>query len=302
MTRLSVIIVTYNSAGTIAPCLRSLRGQLPEDHFIEILVVDNASRDSTRDILRNELAGETILLNSENRGFAAAVNQGLEQASGDIILLINPDVVVDHSFLAELLEFFKNRREADIAGAMVSDMSGVRQPSCWDLPSMRTLALECFLPHSLALPRVTVSPDVTCEVKMVSGVCMAFRRKVYEQIGGFDERFFMFYEDADYCRRAGEEGMNVYFLAEAKIRHTVSSSSSENFPEFIRRIWKSRLQYIRKYHGSLYVFGARLLCLAGTCLKIPAYFLVGFLAGNRKFISLAGTYAAILPVIFGPLE
>ena len=302
MERISIIMVTYNSADVIRSCLQSIREQLTEPTAAEIIVVDNASADGTQEILREELRGGVILLNSVNRGFAAAVNRALGKISGDIILLINPDTVVEDLFFMNLRNFFCNHPEECLAGPLVTDTSGGRQPSCWQVPSLWTLALECFLPHAWSTPLVTLSPNATCEVEMVSGVCLAMRRGVYETVGGLDERFFMFYEDADYCRRARLRGFRVFFVAEMRIRHHVSSSSSRNFSEFLRRIYRSRLQCIGKYHSAVYVLCARAICFAGMCVKIPAYAVSGVITGRKKWFSLARNHASAIPGIFGSLE
>jgi len=302
MERLSIIIVTYNSADVIRPCIRSIREQLTEGIAAEIIAVDNASVDGTQEILRDELRGGVILLNSVNCGFAAAVNQALGKTSGDIVLLMNPDVVIEGLFFTNLLKFFGDHPEGCLAGPLVMDITGNRQPSCWRAPSLGTVALECFLPHSWSMPMVTLRPDATCEVEMVSGVCLAMRRRVYEALGGLDERFFMFYEDADYCRRARSRGFKVFFVAEVGLRHRVSSSAARNFPEFLRWIYRSRLQFIAKYHGPRYVLSARLVCFVGVCLKIPAYFVFGVTSGRKDLFSLARSHVSAIPEIFGSLK
>jgi len=302
MERLSIILVSYNSADFIRPCLQSILKQSTEPAATEIIVVDNASVDGTQEILKAELREGIILLNAENRGFAAAVNQALEKSSGEIILLINPDTVVEDLFFTNLRNFFHDHLEECLVGPLVTDASGTRQPSCWHVPSLWTLALESFLPHSWSMPLVTLGPDATCEVEMVSGVCLAMRRGVYETIGGLDERFFMFYEDADYCRRARLRGLKVFFTAEMRIRHHVSSGSSKNFSAFLLRIYRSRLQCIGKYHGTVYVLCARVISFAGVCLKVPAYIVSGMITGRKRWFALARNHVSAIPGIFGSLE
>src|SRR5208283_1849348 len=136
----SVIIVTYNSADVIADCLKSVKRSVPSGIEYELIVVDNASSDSTREILHKDFSDVVLIENTENVGFGAGVNRALARASGDILLCLNPDTIVAGSFVPLLLDFFKIHSEASIVGCNIKDMQGNRQVSCWNVPSLRTVA------------------------------------------------------------------------------------------------------------------------------------------------------------------
>src|SRR2546426_5468751 len=186
----SIVIVTHNSSEVIGPCLRSLLSQGTDSVRYEVVIVDNASTDKTLAMARSQYEQALLVANTSNLGFAAGVNSGFARAGGEILLIVNPDTIVQPGFLKGLTEFIERTPQASIVGCRLLGENDKPQPSCWRSPALGTLFLESFLPYSLSLSLVAESPNSSREVEVVSGACMAVRRKAFEQLNGFDPRFF----------------------------------------------------------------------------------------------------------------
>src|SRR2546421_586360 len=141
---ISVIIVTYNSSQVILPCLESIF--LPSKPRVDVIVIDNASEDSTASIVRQKFPQVILIENKQNMGFAGGVGRAAEKAHGELLLLLNPDLSLRDRFIDSLLEFFGRSPQASIIGARLTDDGGKPQPSCWETPGLKTLRFEAFLP------------------------------------------------------------------------------------------------------------------------------------------------------------
>lgn len=216
--------MTYNSAASIGECLDALRPSWTE--LFELLIVDNASADKTCSIVREHSLAPRLITNHSNVGFATAVNQGCEGSRGGVIVLLNPDTRVEEAFLTKILQTFSAHSETAVIGCNLVDDRGAHQPSCWKTPSLLMVALEVFLPHSFALPLITVNPTTSAEVPMVSGACMGVRRDRFERLGGMDGQFFMYYEDADFCLRIRQQGFKVMFIPGIRVLHRAGGSTT----------------------------------------------------------------------------
>ncbi|MEW1976698.1 glycosyltransferase family 2 protein [Microbacterium profundi] len=244
---LSVIIVTYNSASVVEAAILGL----PSD--CEIIVVDNASTDSTLDILQAAPRDLTILPRSDNAGFAKAVNQGAKQATGDYLLLLNPDARIDESAVASVLDHLAHNPEMGIASPLVVEGDGAlktlaagHEPTIWRM-----------LTHATGLSRLSSGSDILRghyllrgqlgdqperDVSWVSGGCMFVRRQAWEQLGGLTERWFMYAEDVEFCLRAKAAGFGVRVIVSAKAYHAVGMSSvSTDSYQAPRTVWLENL-------------------------------------------------------------
>lgn len=252
MGDLSVVIVTYNPGEVALACLDALYGMEPPPH-LDVIVVDNASSDSTVEHLAQNYPDVLVVTNSENRGFAAASNQGVALASGRYVLLLNPDVIVHRGALAEMVAFLEDNPTVGIVGPRTFDGEGqvaltARPPYSVATVLGRYLGLGRLLPnlvwgrHWLACRRASAPFDVG----WVQGSCLMLRREVHKQTGGLDEGFFLFAEEADFCERALEAGWRVCFLPTASVTHYESSSVSRYVQTKVRSHHLSPLYYFRK--------------------------------------------------------
>jgi GT2 family glycosyltransferase len=269
--RFSVLIVNYASWPLTLRCIESLRETRYGD--FEIVVVDNDSVEPP------ELpSGVRLIRNKENLGFARAHNRGVAASGGDPIVIINPDTVVERDFFDHLKAFISKNPRVGIAGPRILDSGGDLQLSARREISVlsgflgRTSLLTRLFPKSSLVksqfPAVTDQSHPT-SVDWVSGACMVIRRETLWDVGPLDERFFMYFEDADLCRRARAAGWLVYYLPQVEIVHQTGASSRSR-PKAIWLLHKSAFLYHRKHgaHGPLGVYSA--MVLAGLSLRALA--------------------------------
>ena len=285
--KFSVVIVNYASWPLTARCVESLHQTGHED--LEVVVVDNDSVEPP------ELppAGVRLIRNPENLGFATASNRGIAASSGDLVVLVNPDSLVERGFFEKVGTFFEENHEVGIAGPRILDEDGELQLSARREISLvsgllgRTSLLTRLFPKSSLVksqfPAVT-SLEAPTQVDWVSGACMVLRRHTVEQVGGFDERFFMYFEDADLCRRVREAGWSVFYLPHVEVVHEAGGSSRSR-PRAIWLLHKSAFLYHRKHgaHGPLNIFSLLvLLGLSARALAKLAVSLAATLSPRRK--------------------
>ena len=269
--KFSVIIVNYASWPLTLRCIQSLQQTRYGD--FEIFVVDNDSVEPP------EVPSWVHLIrNKENVGFAGANNRGIAASSGDTIVLTNPDTLVERDFFERLEAFVSENPKAGISGPRIVDSEGHLQLSARrEISALsgflgRTSLLTRLFPKSSIVksqfPAVTDQSHPT-SVDWVSGACMVIRRDTLRDVGPLDERFFMYFEDADLCRRARAAGWLVYYLPHIEIVHQTGASSRSK-PKAIWLLHKSAFRYHRKHgvHGPFGAYSA--MVLAGLALRALA--------------------------------
>jgi GT2 family glycosyltransferase len=240
---LSIIIVNYNSGSYLKSCIASVKKYSPKCAY-EIIVVDNGSRKGDIGDLQEVYPEVGIVLNSKNEGFARANNQAVSKSRGKYLLLLNPDTLVLDKSLDGLLQFMEENSDAGAAGPTLLYPDGTRQPSCRRFPTPMNVFFgrNSLLTHWFPGNRFTQSYlrlDLDgCEeeeVDWVTGACMIIRRDTFQNVGGFDETFFLYVEDADLCYRLLKNGWKVFFVPEAQVIHqygaSVKSSKRQSMKE-----------------------------------------------------------------------
>ncbi len=252
---LSVLVVNYNAGPLLERCLSSLEKHLQEIPH-EICVVDNASVDGSPEQVRSQFPRVRLIANDTNRGFAAALNQGLRDTAGRYILWLNPDTELLDNGFQELLRHLDRNPKTGILGPYLADSNGRRQLSCRSFPSYRT---ALFNRHSLLtrwLPgnrfsRQYLHSDWDAftirQVDWVSGACLLHRREVSDQIGGLDEQFFLYCEDVDFCLRAKQKGWSVQYHPGARVLHRIAGSSRQTPYRSIAQRHRSLWRYYTKH-------------------------------------------------------
>jgi N-acetylglucosaminyl-diphospho-decaprenol L-rhamnosyltransferase len=285
MGTIGVVIVTYNSELEIGGCLDAL-----ESSGVPVVVVDNSSTDGTVAVVKARSA--ELVVNSENRGFAAAVNQGFAVLNCEFVLILNPD-----SILQSGLETLRDACALPGAGAAGGRLMGA--DGCPQVGFMvrRFPTVAAFALESLLLNRIWPTNPVNrkyraldldytrrLEVEQPAGAFLMVRHAVWEELGGFDEGFFpLWFEDVDFCLRAAERGYRVYYEPLAVAKHTGAHSISHLTVEMRQFYWyRSLLRYCAKHFrpGAL-----RVVCLAivtGSFLRLPVE-----LASRRSLKPLA---------------
>jgi GT2 family glycosyltransferase len=285
----SLVIVTYNSGAVIGSCLESFH----ESPGIEIVIVDNASTDNTVHLIESRFPAVILLKNSINKGFAAAANQGFARTSATWVMFLNPDTTIPENKINLLPEILRDQTQWSIAGCRMVDQSGNPQVSCWKSPSLFSLFLESSLPYSVSLPLITELPDTAREVEMVSGGCIIVRRDIFTELGGFDERFFLYYEDADLCLRARRAQHRIWYLPDIPVSHHVAISTEGNRGKFFEYIYSSKRAFYRKHFHGIRCSIASGFVISAVVLRIIAYGVIG-LFGAKEFRQLYSQHLQLL--------
>lgn len=289
----SVVIVAYRSRAHLSECLRSVAAQ-PEP--LEVIVVDNASADGTVALVRAELPAARVLVNEFNVGFAAAVNQGVREARGRFLLLLNPDASLAGATLTALVSATTGR--VGLAGARLVGPDGSPQPSAWQAPGLCGFVFDALLLRNLA-PRSRLdhieAPEsgAPLPVGCLSGACLLIRRECWEATSGLDERFFLYHEDWDLCLRARAAGWECVLVPEARAVHVLGGSAFQDRAAFVRRYHESRDAFIRKHWSGAHRLALLALHRAGILVRIVAYGLAGAL-GDAQRRADAAQHVALL--------
>ena len=251
VARVSAVVVNYNAGPDLVDALRSINGALPGREW-DAVVVDNASSDGSARIPSDLAPRVRVIANSQNTGFARGVNQGLAATTGEFVLILNPDCQLRTGAGEALLEEIQ-RPGCAIAGPRILDPDGNIQGSARGDPDMltglfgRTGWLRRALPHLGVSRRNVIDPVMSdsesAAVDWVSGACMLARRDALASVGGFDERYFLYWEDADLCRRLRRKGYEVRYVPAAVAVHKVGVSSRSSGAEAIRAFHESAYLY-----------------------------------------------------------
>lgn len=289
---ISVIIVSFNTRELILACLRSVFAGRGAGET-EVIVVDNASNDGSRDAIRKEFPGVKIIENRRNLGFSAANNIGLENATGSYAVLLNSDTELRPDGLKLMREFMDAHQEAGAAGPRLVYDDGTTQPSADSAPNLLTEFLHLFgfrrlIPgesvRRAAAPVLSKVSGKTVgtyfetysgileprEVDCVSGACIIARAGIVKQVGGLDDKFFMYMEDMDWCVRIKETGAKVYYVPEVEVVHHVGMSGepdAETAEKILVERYKSRLYYFRKHRGRGALFVERVMMAKAFAIR-----------------------------------
>jgi N-acetylglucosaminyl-diphospho-decaprenol L-rhamnosyltransferase len=288
MLQLSVIVVNWNVQDLLRTCLASLEAELgmtspgAAGKGTEIIVVDNASADGSVEMLRAEFPHVTTISNQHNAGFGAANNQALAQSNGRYVLFLNPDTEVKPGAIRRMLAFIEQRPQAGCAGPRLLNPDGSIQSSRRSFPGVATAFVESTVLQRYcgglgALRRFYSGRGDEHEPQRVDwlvGACLLMRRSALEEVGAFDERFFMYSEEMDLCYRLRQAGYEVWFVPEAEVVHHEGASSRQDL--FLRNVnfHESRYRFFRKHHGIApalalrwFVFGTFLFQVAEEAVK-----------------------------------
>jgi GT2 family glycosyltransferase len=231
---LSIVIVTWNNEHEIGDCLQSIRDHAGGLHC-EVWVVDNASRDGTLGLIREQFPEVRLIANPENRGFPAANNQAFERATGRYTLILNPDTILHPGTLKACVDYLVANEDTGAIGCRLIYADGeIQYDGARRFPDLLTLFVESFYLHMLRPPLPVLggthmrhwdhldSRDVEC----LSGAFMLARSEIVRELGGMKTDVFMFYEDMDFCFRIRKAGWKIHYLASAVTVHLHGASKS----------------------------------------------------------------------------
>lgn len=261
---LSVVILNYKTRGLLKQCLKGLLAR-PLEFTNEVIVVDNCSSDGTAAMIREEFPSVRCIENARNAGFAGGMNVGLRDAQGRYLLMLNPDIAILGNAIERMHRFLEERPDAGMCAPRLLNPDGTVQFSCRRFPTpsvitFRRSPLGSFPFAQRALRRfLMIDWDHASNgpVDWALGACLMVRRSAMESVGLFDERFFLYFEDVDWCRRFWEKKLPVYYLgADAELVHfhqrqsAASAGMAGIFSYPTRRHIESGLKYFMKYAGA----------------------------------------------------
>jgi GT2 family glycosyltransferase len=277
----AIVIVTYNSEGQIRECLESVFNQ--RQHISQqVIVVDNESRDGTANLIRSEFPEVELILPGENLGFAKGVNLGARHANAEFVLLLNPDtVILDHA-VDVIVDFARAHPSHGLYGGRTLKPDGSLEPSsCWGVPTLWSMALFAFGITTLASKNRWLDPeslgswerDTVREVGVITGCYLLTPLPVWNELGGLDERYFMYGEDVDFAMRAKAAGYRPVICPDAKLVHEVGQSSDTPAHKMLL-LYRGKASLVRTHwHGPAQKIGLFLLA-AGTALRASAWNLI----------------------------
>jgi N-acetylglucosaminyl-diphospho-decaprenol L-rhamnosyltransferase len=245
----STIVVTYNALPWVEQALESVPGT-------ELIVVDHGSTDGTLELVRERFP-EAIVIEQENKGFGAGNNAGMTAASGRWYLLLNSDAWLEPAALDALLAFAEAHPNAAVVGPRLLNPDRTLQRSVRGFPSVWRIATEYLFLRKLA-PRSRAlnafyaggfDHDAPCEAEFLMGSVLLVRPEAVEAVGGFDERYFMFSEETDWCYRFREAGWKVWFFPGAEAVHVGGATTTQNWGPMFREQVRGHLRFLADHRG-----------------------------------------------------
>jgi N-acetylglucosaminyl-diphospho-decaprenol L-rhamnosyltransferase len=233
MSPVTAIVVAFDSAHALPECLGALKAE-----GVPVIVVDNASTDDSAGIAERQ--GVRVIRNARNEGYGRANNAGVRAAETELVLIVNPDVVVQRGAVAALVDAARRYSDAEFFAPQIVEPSG----------------RVFFQPRSLLAPYLTNPtgrtslPEGEACAPFFSGACFLIRRDLFLRLGGFDENIFLFYEDDDLCRRVADSGSALIYVPKAVVRHARGRSSTPKRGRIFKSRWHqawSRAYVSRKY-------------------------------------------------------
>jgi len=263
---LTVIIVSYNTRELLLRCIESLYhggGHLT----LELFVIDNASRDGSAEAVARSYSQVHLIRNDENRGFARAVNQGLQASSGRNCLLLNPDAVAGRETLEAMADYLDAHPEAGAIGPQLLHEDGRLQNSIASFPTLATELLNKSLLRRLfpkRYPGKNRKYSGPVEVESLIGACMMVKRQVIDTVGLLDEGYFFFLEETDWCLRMRKAGWKIFFLPDLKVLHLQGKSASQKLTAARIEYYRSRYRFYTLHRGRV----TAMLLRAGLVVKL----------------------------------
>jgi GT2 family glycosyltransferase len=272
LSTVDIIIVNWNSGKQLYNCLQSVAATIKENWRLgKVIIIDNASSDSSLEGLDNIALPLYLIRNNTNLGFAAACNQGAKECKADYILFLNPDTMLFENSLSVPLEFMERpeNRHIGIVGIQLLDENGHVSRTCARFPKSgqffaKMLGLDCLF-HNISHFMVEWDHMNSREVDQVMGAFFLVRRSLFEELNGFDEKFFVYFEEVDFSLRARKRGWKTFYLADAQAYHKGGGTSEQVKAKRLFYSLRSRILYSYKHFSWL----SATLLLLGTMIIEP---------------------------------
>jgi GT2 family glycosyltransferase len=307
---LSIVIVSWNVKELLRNCLDSIRDKISSLSF-EVIIIDNASSDSSVEMIREEFSWVTLVVNKENSGFAKANNQGIKMSQGRNILFLNPDTLI----VSDAIQRMVARLDADLTlgaiGCRMLDFEGNLQMTCArNFPTPLNQFFEIMMLRRL-FPKNKLFGNALLSywdhkghryIDCFSGACFMVRKDVLNVIGGFDERYFMYAEDIDLCYRIKNTGFKLFYDGSIEILHYSGASSQRAdkvaFASVMMR--EANFWFMRQYYGKIKAHEYKILTAVGAlhriCVILIGMVLLRIVNENRMEFSM-GTLLKYIKIL-----
>ncbi len=260
----SIIIVSFNNPFILKQTIVSIKDKIDVPSY-EIIVVDNASVEGNVRMIKDDLSDVILIENPTNSGFGYACNLGAKNASGEYLLFVNSDIVLNGNPIPEMINIFNRFSDVGVVGCQLLNPDGSLQPSHFRFPGllMRFLQLSKIKYLILKLlPSARFKRDKIYEVDFVSGAFLMIKSELFFKLGGFDKRYFMYLEDADLCYQARKSGKINYGLNTNVITHLNENYEDVENPFVFKHLNKSQLLFYKKNYSK----GRKRLLIIMTCI------------------------------------
>jgi O-antigen biosynthesis protein len=299
VSEVSVVVVNYRTEDYLPACLESLR-KCSVSSEIDLVLVDNSKGGGAAEILKQHFPNAKLIENDRNLGYAKAVNQGVSTSHSEFIFIVNPDTVAKEGALDGLVEFMKTHPEAGIVGPKLVNTDGTIQLSCRRFYTLKTILLRRTFLGKIFRNSPSVKRHLMLdwdhnsarEVDWILGAAMMVRKTVISEVGPMDERFFLYFEDVDWCYRMRTFGWKVYYYPFSELVHHYRRQSAEaRFGKVQRAHLESWLRFYEKWSLLLYLvkrnreMAAKVVLLAADVASISlAFYLSYVVRANLGFV------------------
>ncbi len=260
MRKVSVVIVNYNVKDLILISLRTLFQYHPNTD-LEVIVVDNDSKDGSPEAIANEFPQVKLIANKFNAGFPAGNNQGFKIATGDYIFMLNPDTEFLENSIDPMIDFLEGHAEAWLVAPKLLNTDGTLQQSYWRYPTLTSVFCESFYMRFLLKKKnyKDKDPNTIFQGETFSGAALFFRKELIDRVGMLDETMFWI-EDVEFCWRANHNNYPCYYFPKTKIFHHIGQSAKKNYNISLSNQNYNKIKFFRKHHSKFASF--LILCIS----------------------------------------
>lgn len=262
MPKVSIVIVNFNTKNLVEDCVESINNSKPKTEY-EIIVVDNSTLENQK--VKSNNPKVLIIDNDENLGFAKANNIGIKKASGEYVLLLNSDTLVRKNAIDKLVEFAENTPEAGVVGAKLLNKDGSVQGSVYKDPTLTRTIRQYWLGKKGLLEKHAPNSKKAVPVENTVMAAFLITPKAIKEVGLLNEKYFMYFEDLDYCRRVRKARLKVYYLPEAEVVHLHGRSGKKLTDD--NNQWRRLIPSSIIYHGLIKHYLIYIVMWAGQKLR-----------------------------------
>lgn len=294
MPEFSVVMVNWNARDLLRSCLRSVQKNIPKSLKYELIVVDNNSSDRSVEMVKKDFPKVILIANKKNLGFAKSVNQGFEVCKGENIMLLNPDVVVKNNCIKLMINKLESDKRIGAVGAKLISGDGKKLCPYVKFPTLTQILLFHTFINRLALNSnflkekylLSMSDSGRLDnerVELIPGGCLMIKREILSTVGKMDTRFFLWFEDTDYCLRIKNKGWKLAYENDAEVIH-VGFGSTKRLPTFtyMNIFYVSMYKYFQKHNGRVYASLSLLVIITDMIISSFIFFLLMFLKLHKS--------------------